>query len=140
MSAPGLTRVLETVLYYTSEAETKSFYTDVLGLRLIGEETGRHMFFRMGEGVLLLFNPSETAEPGSVPAHGAHGPGHACLLSSEGDYDRWKKHLTESRVSIIQEAHWPPGVPVERARGVSFYFHDPSGNLLEIASTDFWPR
>lgn len=140
MSAPGIARVLETVLYYTLEAETKTFYTDVLGLRLIGEETGRHMFFRMGEGVLLLFNPLETAEPGSVPAHGANGPGHACFLSSEGDYDSWKTHLTKSGVSIIQEARWPPGVPAERERGVSFYFRDPSGNLLEIASTDFWPR
>lgn len=139
MSAPGLSRVLETVLYFTSEADTKTFYSDVLGLRMVGEEAGRHMFFRMGDGVLLLFNPSATAEAGSVPSHGAAGKGHACFLSSGGDYARWKQHLTDRGVSIIQEAHWPPGATGDRVRGTSFYFRDPSGNLLEIASTDFWP-
>ncbi|MEX2586478.1 MAG: VOC family protein [Actinomycetota bacterium] len=139
MSAPGISRVLETVLYFTSESETKAFYSEVLGLRLIGEEAGRHMFFRMGDGVLLLFNPSATAEAGSVPAHGATGQGHACFLASGGNYEQWKQHLEGRGVSIIQEASWPPGAARERIRGVSFYFRDPSGNLLEIANTDFWP-
>lgn len=139
MSAPGLSRVLETVLYFGSEADTKAFYSDILGLRLIHEETGRHMFFRLGDGVLLLFNPSATAEAGSVPSHGATGRGHACFLSSDGDYARWRNHLADRGISIIQEATWPPGATGDQVRGTSFYFRDPSGNLLEIASADFWP-
>lgn len=139
MSSPGLTGVLETVLYFTAEAETKTFYSDVLGLRMIGQEAGRHMFFRMDDGMLLLFSPPATQEAGSVPAHGATGQGHVCFLSAGGDYERWKEHLQHHGVRIIQEASWPPGATADRVRGVSFYFRDPSGNLLEIASTDFWP-
>lgn len=139
MSAPGISRVLETVLYFTSQEETRSFYTDVMGLRLIGEETGRHLFFRLDEGMLLLFDAEATAEAGSVPAHGATGEGHVCLLSRPGDYEPWKQHLGDHGVTILQEAAWPPGATGSNVRGYSIYFRDPSGNLLEIASTDFWP-
>lgn len=139
MSGPELSAVLETVLYFRSEEETRAFYSDVLGLRLIGKEAGRHMFFRLGDSVLLLFDPSATAEAGSVPGHGATGQGHVCFVAADGTYRQWKQLLIDRGVEIIQETAWPPGATGDGVRGWSFYFRDPSGNLLEIADRDFWP-
>jgi catechol 2,3-dioxygenase-like lactoylglutathione lyase family enzyme len=48
------------------------------------------------------------------------------------EYDMWKKHLADHAIEILQEVRWE--------RGLTFYFHDPDGNLLEIANADIWPR
>ena len=41
--------------------------------------------------------------------------------------------MTEAAVPIVDELQWNNGVR-------SFYFHDPAGNLLEIAEGDLWPQ
>ena len=56
-------KVLETALYAENLEETAAFYADVLGLEEIVRVKGRHVFFRAGDGVFLLFRPSATAEP-----------------------------------------------------------------------------
>ncbi|MEQ8788558.1 MAG: hypothetical protein RIC55_19770 [Pirellulaceae bacterium] len=37
-------------------------------------------------------------------------------------------------MAVIDEIDWMPPL-----RGRSFYFHDPAGNVLEIADRDIWP-
>lgn len=129
---PQLDAVLETVLYYRDEVQTERFYTDVLGMNPIGKEPGRHLFFRAGESVFLLFNAESTREgSAAMLPHGADGEGHTCFIVSEDDYEPWKKHLQENNIEILKEIDW--------GKGVSFYFRDPDGNLLEIANRDFWP-
>lgn len=140
MTAPELTGVLETVLYYSDEEQTFRFYSDVLGLRVIGRTPGRQIFLRAGSSVFLLFNPEATQRPGSLPPHGATGPGHVCFLVPATAYERWKSHLAQAGVEILQDADWPLGRNDKDPLGSSFYFRDPSGNLLEIANADFWPR
>ena len=49
----------------------------------------RHVFYRVGDSVLLLFNPDETEKPPGnpdlpVPPHGARGAGHVCLTLCPG--------------------------------------------------------
>lgn len=132
--------VLETVLYFQYEDETRSFYTDVLGMRLIGHEPGRHLFFRAGGDVFLLFNSETTKQAGTLPSHGARGSGHVCFSVPISAYDAWRQHLISKGVQIIQEVDWPLGSPSDARAGSSFYFRDPSGNLLEIANNDFWPK
>ena len=129
---PTLTGVLETVLYYTDQVRTEKFYTDILGMRLMGKEAGRSLFFRAGASVFLLFQADETLKGNTLPAHGAAGPIHTCFLVPEGEYERWKAYLAERGVPIISEVRW--------SSAVSFYFHDPDGNVLEIANGDLWPR
>ncbi len=129
--APSLSGVLETALYFTDERRTERFYSDVLGLRLVGREPGRSLFYRTGNGMLLLFDPHATRQEGPLPPHGAEGPVHVCLLAAPGAYEPWKARLHEEGVAILQETRWD--------RGISIYFHDPAGNLLEIASADIWP-
>jgi len=132
---PSFDSILETALYHlTSEAqEIERFYREVLGLsKVAGWDDG--MAFRVGPGVLLLFDQEKLPERvDPMAAHGASGPGHACLLARDGDYDAWKVRLEADRVEIVHEHEWDSGFR-------SFYFRDPAGNLLEIADGDLWPR
>ncbi len=110
----------------------------MLGLDLIAKAEGRHVFFRCGEGVLLLFNAEATEippPPGArlpVPPHGARGPGHLCFAASAEEIDRWKTRSCEDRgIAIEADFEWPNG-------GRSIYFRDPSGNSLEFAEPRIW--
>jgi len=129
---PALRGVLETVLYFTDQDRAERFYCDMLGMRLLAKEPGRSLFLRAGSSVFLLFDARETSQGGTLPAHGATGPIHTCFVVDEADYEPWKRFLASRGVDVVQEAAW--------TRGLSFYFRDPDGNLLEIASTDIWPR
>ena len=129
---PRLTSVLETVLYFTDEQRTERFYTEVLGMRLLSREPGRSLFYRAGDSVFLLFRAEETLKGNTLPAHGATGSVHTCFLVDWKDYESWKAFLTDYGVPIVKEVRWP--------LGLSFYFSDPDGNMLEIANADIWPR
>lgn len=132
-----LNGVLETCLYAEDLKAAESFYGGVLGLELIAGEDGRHVFFRCGPGVLLIFNPrvtesDQTSVGGAkIPLHGARGSGHAAFAVSEEDLPAWKKRLLDSGVEIESEVSWPRG-------GSSFYFRDPAGNSLEVATPRIW--
>lgn len=130
---PPFKGVLETVLYFTDAARTEEFYAGVLGMKLLAKDSeGRNLFFRAGESVFLLFDSAATERGGSLPPHGARGEMHTCFVVPEESYEPWKDHLRAQGVEILQEVTWP--------RGLSFYFRDPDGNLLEIANADIWPR
>ena len=129
---PRLLGVLETVLYYETaqEEEVERFYRDVLGLRPVAETIGG-TGYRAGDDVFLVFDRPTKAKLEEL-AHGASGPVHACFLAPAEEYERWKQHLREHGVALIEETTWKSGVR-------SFYFRDPAGNLLEIAEADLWP-
>lgn len=130
-----LSGVLETCIYCSQEEldATESFYAEVLGLRRVSSWPGS-CAYRVGDGVLLLFERAALAErDGPVARHGSVGPGHVCLLARDrADYGRLMSKLTEAGVEITHEAQLPAGRR-------SFYFADPAGNLLEIADADIWP-
>jgi catechol 2,3-dioxygenase-like lactoylglutathione lyase family enzyme len=128
---PKMTGVLETVLYFTDEEKTHRFYSEVLGFRLVGREPGRSLFYRAGKHVFLLFQAEETLKSNTLPPHGATGSVHTCFLVPADAYESWKTYLSAHDVPVIKQIEWP--------LGLSFYFHDPDGNLLEIANNDIWP-
>jgi len=128
---PKLSGVLETVLYFSDEEKTKQFYSELLGFRLVAREPGRSLFYRAGKSVFLLFQAAETLKGNTLPSHGAIGPVHTCFVVPADEYENWKGYLTEHGVPVIQQVEWP--------LGLSFYFHDPHGNVLEIANNDIWP-
>lgn len=129
--------ILESALYVTDLEAAEAFYAEILGLERIGKVEGRHVFFRCGQGVLLLFNAEATRHPPApdarlpVPAHGTSGQGHLCFSASAEELDRWKAHLTAHGVAIEVEFEWPQG-------GRSIYLRDPSGNSLEFAEPKIW--
>ena len=123
--------ILETCLYAEDLEGAERFYTEVLGLDRIAKVEGRHVFFRCGGRVFLVFNPAATIGGGMVPAHGASGPGHACFAATPDELDGWRMHLRAKGVEIEQEQEWPGG-------GISLYFRDPAGNSIEIGTPRIW--
>ena len=86
--------------------------------------------------MLLLFDREAlAAREGPIAAHGTVGPGHACLLVVGSRRLRAPGAATcaSAGVEITHEHEWDGGRR-------SFYFHDPAGNLLEIADGDLWPE
>jgi catechol 2,3-dioxygenase-like lactoylglutathione lyase family enzyme len=133
MQAAGakIDRVLETVLYVDDLDAAERFYGDVLGLERDSRQDGLFVFFRCGPGMLLLFEPKAAAGGRHVPPHGTKGPGHACFAVAESALAGWQARLAQAGVAIEQEMSWPRG-------GRSFYFRDPAGNSLELATPRIW--
>jgi catechol 2,3-dioxygenase-like lactoylglutathione lyase family enzyme len=130
------TAVLETVLYAKDLDAIEAFYAQVLGLEPFGKAPGRHVFYRLKDQMLLIFNPDATrvAPPANalpVPPHGASGEGHVCFAATAHDIDDWKARLAAQGVAIEADFEWPAG-------GRSIYFRDPAGNCLEFAEPKIW--
>lgn len=128
-----LSRVYETILYCADLAGAGAFYSKVLGLRAIREDAELLDAFRLPDGgVLLLFDPKASAEPGrSVPSHGANGAGHVAFSMGRGEYGAWLAQLRGTGVEVEQEVTWKSG-----AR--SIYVRDPSGNSVELVEGEIW--
>ena len=126
--------ILETVLYAEDLAPAIAFYADVLGLDLHKTVTDRFAFFRCGEQMLLLFNPSVTATQKTSdgpPPHGALGAGHVCFSATRTELVRWQAHLAQHGIAIEKTIDWPEG-------GRSLYVRDPAGNSVEFAEARIW--
>lgn len=129
--------ILESALYVDDLDAAEAFYHDVLGLERIAKVDNRHVFFRCGEGVLLLFNADETIKPPApgarlpVPPHGTKGPGHLCFRAGADEIEAWKARLTARGIAVEADFEWPQG-------GRSIYFRDPAGNSLEFAEARIW--
>jgi len=123
--------VLETALYVDDLETARAFYCEVLGLEVFTSEIPRHVFFRCGNAMLLLFNPDEALKGGDVPIHGARGAQHVCFRVTQAEVDQWIEHLHRHGVRIERDLLWPRG-------GRSLYFRDPAGNSVELASAIIW--
>ena len=129
--AARIEAVVETAIYVGDLEAAEVFYRDVLGLEVIGKEAGRHVFFRVGSGVLLAFAPEATLKGDMLPPHGARGPGHFALgIRAEG-LDGWRRRIEGHGVVIEKEVGWPRG-------GRSIYFRDPAGNSVELVTPGLW--
>jgi catechol 2,3-dioxygenase-like lactoylglutathione lyase family enzyme len=127
-----VTGILETCLYTVDLESTAAFYENVLGLTVHSHVAGRHVFFRCGPAMFLLFDPRTTgASDSSVPAHGAPGPGHVCCAIGDDALEAWRERLINANVDIEHEQSWPRG-------GRSIYVRDPAGNSVELASPGIW--
>ena len=130
------TGILETVLYAKDLAAAERFYDEALGLTPFAKAPGRHLFYRCGGQVLLIFNPDATQLPPAagalpVPPHGMLGEGHICFRASASEIDAWRAALEAKGVAIEADFEWPGG-------GRSIYFRDPAGNCLEFAEPRIW--
>ena len=129
--------ILESALYVDDLDRAEAFYGGVLGLERIAKVEGRHVFFRCGDGVLLLFDARETVKPPKpdarlpVPPHGTSGQGHLCFRAGAEEIEDWKARLVSQGVAIEADFEWPKG-------GRSIYFRDPSGNSIEFAEPRIW--
>ena len=126
-----LRSVLETVLYVEDLEAAADFYREVLGLEQVTLRPGQFAFFRLEHQMLLLFVAAAACQSTKVPPHGATGTGHVCFAVADEALEAWARRLTAAGVGIEQWQDWPGG-------GRSFYFRDPAGNSLELASPRIW--
>ena len=124
-------RVYETVVYATDLEAARTFYRDVLGLREVEDGV-----FRLDDdGVLLLFDPTLSSQPGRVvPSHGPTGTVHVAFSVGEGELEVWRERLDEHGVELEQDHDW------QRGGARSLYVRDPAGNSVELVDGDLWPR
>jgi len=129
--------VLETCLYADDLAAAERFYGGVIGLVPVLRDEGRHVFFRCGGAMLLVFDPASTATAQTrvgadpVPLHGARGPGHVAFAVPDADLPAWRERLEAAGVQVESEVRWPAG-------GRSLYVRDPAGNSVELTSPAIW--
>jgi len=123
--------LVEASLYVEDLGAAEAFYRDVLGLAVIGKEEGRHVFFRAGGGVLLVFDPRATLKGETLPLHGTSGPGHVALGIRDESLAGWRGRLEARGVAVEKEVEWPRGA-------TSIYFRDPSGNSVELLTPGLW--
>ncbi|MBT9384289.1 VOC family protein [Pseudooceanicola sp. CBS1P-1] len=133
---PAPQALLEAALYADDLGAAENFYGTVLGLQRVTRAEGRHVFFRIGPMMLLIFRADATQLGASdlslpVPPHGATGEGHVCFAATAPEIQAWADRLSACGIAIEADFHWPNG-----AR--SIYFRDPAGNSLEFSEPRLW--
>jgi len=130
-------KIIETSLYAENLLAAEHFYGEILNLRLVRKEAGRHLFYQCGDSMLLIFNPNHTADEQTfvngnpIPLHGSKGAGHIAFSVEPDEFDKWEKRLQAFNIKIESEVTWPGDVK-------SLYFRDPANNSIEIIQSDLW--
>src|SRR5438477_478687 len=104
--------------------QARDMIRDGVGMEPFARAAGRHLFYRCGNQVLLIFNPDATKVPPApgalpVPPHGMEGEGHICFRASADELEAWRARLEGQGVAIEADFEWPGG-------GRSIYFRDPA--------------
>ncbi len=135
--APEINGILETPVYVDDFERAHAFYGGCLGLkRILAAERLWTYEVRPGQFLLIFLrgacqHDAETSG-GLVPGHNSEGPAHFAFAIAKDRLDAWREHLIENDVAIISEVTWPAG-------GISLYFADPDGNIVELATPGLWP-
>lgn len=128
--------VVESALYVADINRAAVFYRDVLGLELMSQDERFAAFSVAGQQVLLLFKRGASMEPmtisgGIIPPHDGSGTTHIGFAVAASNLNEWERRLAECQVTIESRMTWPRG-------GISLYFRDPDGHLLELLSPGVW--
>lgn len=126
----SFTKIKETCLYIDNIAKTKAFYHGKLGLPVVSEVGGSHIFFRAGESMLLCFLPEYSRVKKVPPPHYGRGQLHFAFECEPGDYKAWKAFIRQQGIAIEHEAKW--------GSLHSFYFRDPDQHSVEIVMKGIW--
>lgn len=135
MPPTPIERVLETCLYARDLDAAERFYGSVLGLDRVSRVDGRHVFFRCGRQMVLIFQPEATADEETL-AHGADGAGHVAFAIPDTDLEDWQAYLQDAGIEIEAMKTWGDA---DDPVGRSLYVRDPAGNSVELADPDIWP-
>jgi catechol 2,3-dioxygenase-like lactoylglutathione lyase family enzyme len=129
--------ILETVVYCPDLDAARVFYEQVVGLKILSIEPQRHLFYKVGNSMLLLFNPENTSKAKveiggqQIPLHGASGASHFAFQVQHERFDAIKANLEKYGIAVESEIDWPGG-------GHSIYCRDPAGNSVEFATRSLW--
>ena len=134
---PNLLGILETALYVDTFERACPFYEQILGLNSIYRDARLCAYDIGARGVLLLFLRGHSLETvklpgGTIPPHDGHGPVHIAFSIAANKLATWETELSDAGIVIEGCTKWPRG-------GISIYFRDPDGHLLELATPGLWP-
>lgn len=165
-SHPPLEGVHEASLYVHDLDGAERFWRG-LGLPCIGRSPGRHVFFRAGADMLLVFHPESTSRPACGTGEGDGGSDKvssgdiAGTGRTQGGRDangprtpvpphgaEGAGHVALSVPDLVALEQWrvrltQAGVAIEAevtwpSGGRSIYFRDPAGNSLEFITRGSW--
>ena len=128
-------KIIETSVYSSDLEKMKEFYVNKLGLEFVSEQTGRHVFLKIDKNMLLIFNDEVTAAEKET-SHGARTPPsmvHIAFEIESWEYEQAKDLLAKNNIQIEKEIEWENNI-----KSKSIYFRDPSGNLLEFITKNYW--
>lgn len=132
---PSVSSVLETSLYVDDLERSTDFYQRLFGFRVLTSDDRLSALNVASRHVLLLFQKDKTdAIPtpgGLIPAHHGKGQLHLAFGIASEEIEPWKEWLKRNEVELESEVSWPRG-------GVSLYFRDPDGHLIELAAPGIW--
>jgi catechol 2,3-dioxygenase-like lactoylglutathione lyase family enzyme len=139
---PPTPRLLETAIYVQSVARSRHFYEHILGLAPLStpdpaDPDPRLFAMRLpGPQVFLIFKRGASTHHidtggGLIPPTDAQGQTHFAFAIDANALDAWRAHLEAHNVTIESEVRWERG-------GLSLYFRDPDGHLVELATPGVW--
>jgi catechol 2,3-dioxygenase-like lactoylglutathione lyase family enzyme len=133
---PKVTGILETCLYADDLARTAQFYRNVFGFPTLVEDARLIAFAVSRQDVLILFHRGASLAGahtpfGPVPPHDGSGPVHFAFSIEFEDLETWRTQLAAHGIAVESETRWPLG-------GISLYFRDPDGHLVELATPGVW--
>lgn len=127
---PKLNGVLETALYVEELSRSVTFYQSLFGFEVILSAERLCALSVEGRQVLLLFKKGASADL-PVSAHDGSGQSHLAFAIAATELDSWEARLMQQGIAIEEKRTWERG-------GVSLYFRDPDGHLLELATPGIW--
>jgi catechol-2,3-dioxygenase len=126
---PTINGVLETSLYVDDLPRSAEFYQSLFGFTPMFTSE-RLIPLRVKEGqVLLLFKKG--ASLNLKTPHDGDGQLHLAFAVDAGELEAWRAALAERNIPIEEEINWERG-------GISLYFRDPDGHVLEVGSPGIW--
>jgi catechol 2,3-dioxygenase-like lactoylglutathione lyase family enzyme len=132
LSPPPLHGVIETSLYVDDVARAVEFYRRVFGFEIVDSGERLAAMGVADRQLLLLFKKGASASLPLSP-HDGDGQLHLAFAIPAASVAAWRGWLAELGIEIVEERQWERG-------GVSLYFRDPDGHLLEVATPGVWPR
>ena len=133
---PKVTVLLETALYVADPERSAGFYRDLFGFDELFADDRLRALDVAGREVLLLFRRGASTEdahlPGGViPGHDGSGRLHLAFAITRDDLEPWERRLADRDIAITGRVNWPRG-------GISIYFSDPDGHVVELATPGLW--
>ena len=122
------TKLDHCVIHITDWSRSNAFYRDVLGAELVDRGNGTWVY-RFGSEQLNVHGPGAIGDPvAQIPV----APGNSDLCFEwDGPIENAVEHLTRLGVQVELGPTERNGA---RGRGISVYFRDPDGSLLEFIS------
>lgn len=139
---PVIEGVIETSLYVADLERSGRFYETLFGFTPLLADDRMRGYAVAGRQALLLFKKGGSTRPtqlpgGTIPPHDGNGHLHLAFRIAAADVPAWEQRLTDHAIAleskvICDDSGGGPG------GGISLYFRDPDGHLLELLTPGCW--